>query len=270
MKNIAVFILVSLITNYSFSQKGFFDARHSISLSANGNIPLLSGSFSNPSFVARGSEMVEKKDLLDYGFKFNYQVATSRNFSIGIIAGYLNFQVTSEKTFGKNYQRVSTTEIDSFSLRTQDVGFHKFLIMPTAEFYYKKGLSPMGLYHTLGLGLSLANIQKGHYAFSVSKAPINETEEVEYSEVDYFNFQEDWKSIRFIEIMFGVGMKLPITKKIGFNFAINYNINIAMKPSNIDINSIHTEMFNYGNIYYNARREMLGTMTLNTGLIFLL
>ena len=76
--------------------------------------------------------------------------------------------------------------------------------------------------------------------------------------------------IRFIEVMFGVGMKVPITKKIGFNFAINYNVNIAMKPSDVDLNTNQIEMFNYNNIYYNTRREMLGTMTLNTGLIFLL
>ncbi len=269
MRLIILSAVIATCSLYSIGQKGFLGARNAISLSAFGNVPLLSGSFKDPSYEKRGEQMKETKDWLDYGFKFKYVAGLKRNFGLGLVASYNYFQVNSQRKFGLNYLRASTTLVDSFSLQMENVGINKFSFMPVFEFYHKKGLSPVGLYHTIGFGYSFAKIQNGFYAYSVSKSP-GEAENALMSPVDYYELDQDWKSFQFIELMFGIGMKAPISKRLAVDFGVNYNVNIALKPSNESLlQDIHS-IYNYENIYYNVRREVLGTIVANVGIVFVL
>lgn len=262
---IGVFLIFS---SFCFSQNTFLNKRNTLAIDANCNIPLLSGGFSSTSYKYGKDEMRNGKDWLDYGIGMKYTVSVSNRVSIGVLANYNLMHVSPEKQFGKNYMRNGNSQTSSYDVKMQDVGINQFTFMPVLEIFLKNGQSPVGFYHIIGIGYSLSQIQKGSYGYSISSAPVVLDETPSHNTPDYYNFQKEWKSYNSFSFLFGIGMKTPITKSLIFNYGVDFNANVFMKPSDELILENNDVLFNYENIYYNTRREQLFTIKLKAGLAF--
>lgn len=243
-------------------QKDRFVTKHNFSLTATGNVPLLSGSLKSDSYRLKNGTMVGQRDWFDYGATVSYTYQLKDRLALGVLAGLHVMEVQPEAVFGKHFFRESAYEAtDSTRFRSENVGINKFSFMPIIELYPKNSTGVVGMYYTLGLGYSLASVQKGGYAYTIQ----GETAE-SWSEADYYNFDEDWGKIGSFQLLFGTGVRTALTRNLALDFGITYNFSLAVKPDETTLNTASNELFNFNDTYYNFRREQLSYITLKCGI----
>lgn len=262
MQTKLILIFGCFLVQSALGQQKSFVSNHNLSVAVTGNMPLLSGSFKSTLYKPADDEMVEGRDWFDYGFSASYTYQLKPRLALGVLAGLQMMQVAPETVFGKYFFRESGYQgKDSTGIRSENVGIAKYSFMPVAEFYPKNTTGILGMYYKLGIGYSLASIQRGGYAYSLQGDA-----EDSWTEVDYYNFDEEWEKIRSIQLLFGAGVRTALTKNLFFDFGINYNFNLAIKPTDESLRNSSNELFNFNDTYYNFRREQLCYITLKCGL----
>lgn len=262
MQTKLILIVACFLVQSAFGQQKTFVSNHTLSVAATGNMPLLSGSFKSTAYKPVNDEMAEGRDWFDYGFSASYTYQLKPRLALGALASLQVMQVAPEAVFGKHFFRESGYQgKDSTGIRSENVGITKYSFMPVAEFYPKNTTGTLGMYYTLGLGYSLASVQRGGYAYALQ----GETED-RWTAVDYYNFDEEWEKIRSIQLLFGAGVRTALTKNVFLDFGINYNFNLAIKPTDESLRNSSNELFNFNDTYYNFRREQLSYITLKCGL----
>jgi hypothetical protein len=222
-KTVKVLLMLVLVNQVSAQNPGYFGKKNVVDFSLNlqnptfGNLRIAGRK--DATFLAlNGSNLVSKKDRLDWGFRFNYSRPLKRNFAIGLEFGYDYFSVQRESRreyYGNNNYYFENVDVNSLS------------IMPKFEFSSDGGLLPMGISHQLGFGVRLIKPVDKEYTVAVSEeyllysSSINIPIEPEYTSVLKYN----GPSIKGYILMYALNFRSPLTKSLMLNYGIRYTLN---------------------------------------------
>lgn len=198
---------------------GYFDKKNSFDFYATGQYPLVSNLLDVISgkevYKKSGTELEEKRDHFDYGFRFTYMRTLKRNFGMGVEIGteYFSSQrnYIEPEMYTGNYLLVDRTNIRCLT------------IMPKLEFSNKGGLLPMGIAHQIGLGINLFKPADRQYYYQHSGYN-NVLYPPETIEVPVGN---EYKGKRLVGVtaMYAVNMRTPLTKFLFLNYGLRYTLN---------------------------------------------
>jgi hypothetical protein len=265
---ISCFVLIPI---FGISQPGFLGSKNYISLCGIVNPTILSGSFLDKSIQLNKLELKEQRNMLDYGFELNYVRSYKNNISIGLSGTILRYQIPVYKDYYiKRFASQNYYNIDSIQTRCENLQFNQLSILPTLYFHTKNGMGPIGIYYSLGLGMSMSSLIDLNYAYQINQVPTNygSTEEV-WSPVDFYQNNQKWPPIYALSFRFGFGFNYPITEHLAWNLSFNYGINYNFKPAEEDFNSMHNDLFNFEDAYYVVQRKNLLLFSLGTGIVLL-
>ncbi len=257
-----LFFILSLTTQLNAQEK--WVTRSAVSLSVSGNAPLLSGFFSDPNYVKKNDEMVDKRDWIDYGASFQYTITLKPQFALGFGVDFNRFELANERKYGSLFKRTDFSHSDTIYLKAQSVGVNTFSFFPVFEFQQANSTGTIGLYYTLGLGYSVSNLHKGNYLYSLAFKE-NATN---YTEIDNLKLESEWKAIQGAKLLFGIGMRTGLTKNLMLDFGIKYNVNIFFKPDEAELQSLRNDIITYESFYYNLKRDQLFKLEAKIGLTF--
>lgn len=261
-KQLTLLLFIVIVTTSAIAQDKWV-TRHVLSFSVTGNAPLLSGFFKDVNYVEKNSEMVDKRDWLDYGASFQYTTSLSKRFSFGIGVDFNRFQIANDRKYATLFKRQEFSHSDTIYLKAQSVRVNTFSFFPVFEFQNPNSTGSVGLYYSFGFGYTMSKLQKGNYSYSLAFKEDSEN----FSEVDTYKLENDWKPISGAKILLGLGMRTALTKNLLLDFGIKYNINFFFKPDESDLNTLRNDLISLDSFYYNMKRDQLFKIEAKIGLV---
>jgi hypothetical protein len=250
------------------AQNGFIGKKNLIEVSGMGNVPFLSGAFSDTNFINAGDKMKGRKDWFDYGFSVQYSRILSSKVAFGIHSIFRSFDVFTDRSYDSDFYGALIGSYErTTNYRMESVQILSFSHIPTIMISPKGSIQGVGLVHEFGVGYSNYIIRNKAYYYSLNE--FDENEET-WSPVDTHHLAAEWPSTHSLVMKYGMHLQVPLSHSIHLKMGTTSMIHIYYKP---DFNSIvdnQLNLFNYENIFYNVRRENLVTWNLQCGVVFVL
>jgi hypothetical protein len=238
---IILFSLIAFCSATAIAQKdnGFFGKKGFIQVETLGNVPLFYSALNLGNGYEAGQsstspKLLAKNDNFNYGFRVSAGYAVKRNLAISFEFGQDFASVYPDPYSAidgnsSNYQYVTHEMVD---LKTT-------VIMPKLEFSTSNALSPMGLSHQIGLGVSFSDVIEKDYIYGPEfySSIINYKNYSTYNtDVDPINFEEI-ETVKKYVLMYALNMRTPITKNLMINYGVKYTLSFGgPKESNIYLN----------------------------------
>jgi hypothetical protein len=255
---ILLFSLIAFISSNAIAQKdnGYFGKKGFLEVQTLGNVPLLYTAYFKDFSSASGYKadetstaprLLPKNDNFNYGFRVNAGYAVKRNLAIS-----LEFGQDFASVYPNPYSRVDYSYNFNVVITHEMVDIKTTVIMPKFEFYTSNALSPMGLSHQLGLGVSFSNAIEKDYVYGRTdnnNYPLPTTLYENYSDkndyVDPINFKEI-ETVKKYMLMYALNMRTPITKNLMINYGVKYTLSVGgPRESNLYLNPITSQNSSY-------------------------
>jgi len=257
-RTIILFSLIAFCSTTAIAQKdnGFFGKKAFLEVQTLGNVPLFynilnlgngyqaDGTITNPQLLA-------KNDKFNYGFRVCAGYAVKRNLAISF-----EFGQDLASVYPDPYGNVNWNNNSYYEVTHEMVDIKTTVIMPKFEFSTSNALSPMGLSHQIGLGVSFSNAIEKDYVYGITDNYFNSTTVYEnYSDkniyVDPINFQEI-ETVKKYVLMYALNMRTPITKNLMINYGVKYTLSVGgPRENNMYLNPVtspnsrYTDDFEY-------------------------
>jgi hypothetical protein len=229
---ILLFSLIAFCSSNAIAQKdnGYFGKKGFLQVETLGNVPLFYNVFNlgngyqadNSSTAPR---LLAKNDKFNYGFRVSAGYAVKRNLAISFEFGQDFASVYPDPNSNVNWDFNSYFEITH-----EMVDIKTTVIMPKLEFSTSNALSPMGLSHQIGLGVSFSNVIEKDYVYGIYDYNFSSTFYQNYSDyntnVDPINFEKIQTVKKYI-LMYALNMRTPITKNLMINYGVKYTLSVG-------------------------------------------
>jgi len=255
---IILFSLIAFCSATAIAQKdnGFFGKKGFLQVESLGNVPLFYNVISLGNGYAKDEAsssplLVQKNDKFNFGFRVSAGYAVKRNLAISF-----EFGQDLASVYPDPYSTVNWGGNSYFEITHEMVDIKTTVIMPKLEFSTSNALSPMGLSHQIGLGVSFSNAIEKDYVYGFTDNYFNLTTKYEnYSDndlyVDPINFKEI-ETVKKYVLMYALNMRTPITKNLMINYGMKYTLSVGgpnenslyMNPETSS-NSRYTDEFEY-------------------------
>ncbi len=230
---IILFSLIAFCSATAIAQKdnGFFGKKGFLQVETLGNVPLFysavnlgNGYQADKSSTA--PRLLAKNDNFNYGFRVSAGYAVKRNLAISF-----EFGQDFASVYPDPYSTVNWNFNSYFEVTHEMVDIKTTVIMPKLEFSTSNALSPMGLSHQIGLGVSFSNAIEKDYVYGITDNYFTSTTFYEnYSDnktyVDPINFQEI-ETVKKYVLMYALNMRTPITKNLMINYGVKYTLSVG-------------------------------------------
>lgn len=289
-------ILISiLIANFINAQenRGYYNSKFFTSFETLINTPFFYNVYGTDYLKTYNHQLESVRNKLNYGFRTSVGIILKRN-----VAFVLEFGVDRAKCYTSRSMTVETKFMEDklgfdvynryyYDLRIEALNANSIYLMPKIEITNKKGLLPLGLTHTIGIGYCKTKIQNKDYAAMAvaSEASIydsltgyHNTEDGSYAPVisDFSDKLFEYKNqipLTSIQLMYALTIKTAISRKIFLNYGLRYNFNI---PNFFQKRSDYVK-FNDGYYlssanfaYYISRQKVFNFMNFTVGLTYAL
>ncbi|MCE3297001.1 MAG: hypothetical protein K0R65_2715 [Crocinitomicaceae bacterium] len=264
MKNVILFVILSSST--AFSQNGFLGKKNVIDLTATGNIPVISGSLREKEYRPKGTEMVQRKDWLDYGLSLNYLHYTRKGRSFGLKSAVKYSSLSMPAYYLTPHYIGYTRYNDTTHLRFEPVRYAKFYFAPSFEFTTKKGFAGVGLSYDFAAGICLSFLDNASYAYSINE--FDGASNANWSETDYITTDYKWPYVSSLFVQTGFKLRYPLNDRFLFYSGFHYTAMLSMKPDLFEKNYNLEDIYRNEDLYYQIQREDLFTVNLDLGISF--
>lgn len=265
-------IWLCLINSFiSIGQKGYLKKKNYISISVLGNVPLLSGAFSQPNYYDDNGVIKERKDWLDYGGSFEYSYVANKRVRVGFEMNYKRFEVATNSRFESSFAgNLIGRYTQTTSIQSAQVALNSFGVMPVFYISPRNGIAGSGIYHKIGAGVNFTSIHNTDYSYALNEFYFDDNTNANWAQSDTYGLKSEWNSYKAIVFTYELGLSVPITDNVHFATGFEYFINIYFKPSENEFLENNEAFFRYDDIFYNVQRENLFTWNLKVGLTFAL
>lgn len=268
-KSIFILLLLLGLTNVSLAQKGYLNHKNYFDLSVMGNVPLVSGSFSQTEYTPNGDEMVESRDWLDYGASFKYYRAMSKSFSMGLNIAFKHYELSMPSNYTSIYSTEENSNVaDTTHLRFQSLGYRNYYIGPTFEFSSKDGASGIGFTYDFSAGASISKLRNGNYAYSLNEFSGSGDDE-NWTDIDYYQTGFDWENVYGVFVQTGFKIRYPLSDFMSFYTGFRYAVVVNYRPDSF-VDNTDSNIFNSEDVYFQIQRENFFTASLDLGITFYL
>ncbi len=224
-------LLIVLLPFVGFSQNtGLYGKKTILEVQAMGSMPLVSNWFNGNGtyYKAKGTSLVDSRNLLDYGVRVNLARAFSNQVGMGIEFGLERQVLSAPEYVDLVYDNSFGPGSYNYPLRHEKLRLQTMTIMPKLEFSSRGNLLPIGLSHQIGVGYTRASIVERDYLFFVENN-FNDSiiTPIENGLVDYEKFYTGFT------VMYQINMRTPVTEQIVVTYGLRYNMNFVrnQKPT---------------------------------------
>ena len=235
MKNVVLLFGLILFTHV-FSQdeaNGFYGVKRYISLDAQVSSPFIYNTIHKGELLDPNLDPARAALLMNY--HFTYSRILDDDFAFSLELGTSNFDFAlghNTKTYSPEvYANSALTKenILATSIKVPLVNVRSYTVLPIFEFATDPGLIPAGLFHQVGIGYTWSQLTDQHYQIQVSgvtndllQTPIVKT----YTPSNFYDYKG--KSIKTISFVYGITRRVPITKRVLFNYGVRYMLNMPL------------------------------------------
>lgn len=211
--------------------------------------------------------MTERKERFNYGYGLYYTRQIKKKLGIGFELNVKNVALD-----GPGYIVLSNISdhletVDTIWLRANPFSVNVYSGMLRFEFYNKLGNGPIGLAHTLGIGMALSRIVQKGYDYSLNEFRSAE-EDQRWSKPDKFFLEKETPSIKSVALQYGIQMRYPISKQFSINFGLKSLFNITLPMNKEKLASTNNSPYIMDDLYYKLRRENIFSLNLNAGISY--
>lgn len=257
MKYLFYFLLLTASTAIAQEKNpGFLGKKNIIEASGIGHFRLINNiANSSNHYMRDGNKLVNKKRWFEYGGQIGLNRAINKKVMLGIQASvYKQYAAPQGIYFYDPFYGTST------NVTHEMIDIRSITIAPRIEFAPDKGVFPIGFSHCLSIGYTKNKIAEKDYLVRYNEYN-GSGNAYAYSTVKY---TED----AYQEISLGYSLKtrIPLSKRLIFLYAFNYNLNIPI-GSQVTPLEIIFDGLDDGGINSSVYRSRLFTIfTMNAGL----
>ena len=269
MKQISVYTLLFLFfSTEADAQKGYLGKKNYVSFSGLGNVPLLSGAFSEGQYYDNNGNIDLRKDWLDYGASFVYNRVVTKRSMIGIEATFKRFEVNIDRSFESSFLGTLIGRFEqTTALRSEQVGLNYIAVIPVFTFSPKNGIAGSGISHKIGAGFGLTNVVSGDYAYSINEFYAADSTSTAWTPTDAFILDAlEWEKYKSIVLTYEIAYQFPITDYLHLNTGFQYFANIYFKNTQDVFLRDQHDYIKSEVIFFNTQREHAFTWNLKLGL----
>lgn len=232
-----VVFIVSILSLNAQDNYGYYGKKNYLDISSSSYIPVLYNLFSNDGakLTPSGNSLTRSNDWFNVGIRANLGRTFDSNFGMTLELGYDNITLNKDRALYDASNGIKQHE----SLKA-----HSILILPRFEISGRNGLLPNGLVHQFGIGVSINRIVKKNYFVDYGSyttgGPNGELKDQE----ELFENSNLNSSMKLIQFMYGLKMRVPVSKSLMINYGFRYTIDFPISQS--DINTfVRGEIFGY-------------------------
>jgi len=250
-------------------EKGFLGKKLYIDLTGTANIPMVSGAFGELNYYRKGeSEMVGRRDWLDYGASVQFSTPVSKRYLLGVSILFHQNEVFADRALVNRFLNPFSGEFQrTTNFRMESAQVNSFTFMPVTVMSGKGSYHGVGISYDWGLGYSMAKIREKGYYFALNEFDV---ESETWTDRDLYRLNANWPLIHGISARYGIHLQTPITSNIHLKVGAINLLTFYYVPDLDAVENPMVGLFNYGEIFYNIRRENFFIWNLNAGLTFLL
>ena len=271
MKKITFFLIFSALwgLNGNAQVEGFLGKRLYIDLTGTANIPMVSGAFNEENYYRKGkSEMVGRRDFLDYGGGFQISTPVSKRYMIGLSVLFHQNEVFADRAlvnrffnpFSGGFERTTNFRMESAQVSSAT-------IMPLTIVSGKGSYQGVGITYDFGIGYSVARIREKGYYFALNEFDLDTDA---WTDRDLYRLNADWPLMHGIAGRYGIHLQTPITENVHFKIGAINQLTFYYDPGIDTLENKIVGLFNFEEIFFNIRRENFFRWNLNTGIVILL
>ena len=271
MNSVMVLLLsLPLLVHAQHKNNGYYGKKAILQLDFVGNTPLFNNIFMSDAtaFKARSGNLVEGKDLFNYGFRFNAGYAFFRNFAF-----LMEYGQEFSSAYPEPYQYIYTDFGSNYEVKHEMVDVRTQFFIPKIELATPNALLPLGLSHQLGLGLSYSSVQEKDYTYQTIEYDswtgyqyyLNHN----YSDADLnpIDFNKI-RNVRKFVFYYGLNVRTPVNKSLLITYGLKYMLQFG-KAENTNLsgdngNEQYTQMIEQ----VVARHRSLSIIYLSLGLSY--
>lgn len=263
------FILFLFLSGFSFlgnSQQGYLSQRNVLTAEFFANSPMILNS-KNPQYALKNGKMTEKKERFNYGYGLYYVRQVKQKFGLGLELNVKNVSIEGPEylTFSNISEQIELT--DTTWLRANPFNVNVYSGLLRFEFYNKLGNGPIGMTHTLAVGMALSTLVQKGYDYSLNEFG-NAAEDQRWTKPDKFFLSEETPSIKSVSLQYGIQMRYPISRQFSINFGLKSLFNITLPMKDEKLASKNNDPYLMEDVYYKFRRENLFSLNLNAGISY--
>jgi|GEM_PF-4272245 len=266
MRNFIIFLFLLGFSSIGISQEGYLSKRNVLTAEFLANSPLILNS-KDPQYVLKNGKMVERKERLNYGYGLYYTRLIKKKLGLGFELNAKNVAVSGPHSIVLNNISDHFETFDTIWLRANPFKVNVYSGILRFEFYNKLGNGPIGLAHTLGIGMALSKISQKGYDYSLNEFG-NAEEDQRWTKPDKFFPGEKTPLIKSIALQYGIQMRYPISKQFSLNFGLKSLFNITLPMNKEKLASTNNAPYNMDDLYYKLRRENIFSLNLNVGISY--
>lgn len=263
MKYLLILSILILSVLHAQDNKGYYNSKFYVSIETLLNTPIFYNGYGKDYVTSYDKSLVSKLNWLNYGFRTSFGLILKRNVAFVLEFGvdrakcYTPRNITHHEEFidNKGYENYNDYK---YHLKMESLNSNSFYFMPRFEFTNKLGLLPMGLTHSVGIGICRSYIQNKNYNVEIfpgeSYVYDSLTNYHEYLDEEFTPVITDYKDkmidinnqipAKSIQLMYALSIKTALTKKIFLNYGLRYNFNL------VNIFQRRSEFVNYKGGYY--------------------
>lgn len=198
---------------------GFYGKKSFIEVSSSTYFPFLynvSRSTEGQKLSPSGNSLLRTIDRLNFGGRVSIGYAMKSSLGIALEVGYDRYTIYSNVFYTTPY------------MTSESVRMNSFVFMPRLEFSGANGLLPNGLVHQFGVGLNLNKAVTRNYlrVFSDGIIAVGPNADPAEAEDLMTDFKLD-RSVKMIQLMYGLKMRTPIGKSMMLNYGFRYTIDFG-------------------------------------------
>lgn len=214
---ILCFVLLSF---YSTGQNtGLYGRKTVLEFQGLGSWPILHN-WSNEAtlYKAKGAELIEGRNILDYGLRMAFMHAFTNQFGLGLEVGTERQGLAAPNTVDLTYNSSFGTYTTSSFVEHEFLRLQTWTFMPKFEFSLRSNLLPIGLSHQVGVGYARTSIVARDYQYALFSSSSDSI----LTDISSGLVNAD-KVYSGFTVMYQINMRTPITDRLLVTYGLRYN-----------------------------------------------
>ncbi len=222
MKYLALVFSIFFIYSFGLAQSGLYGRKNVLEIQGNGYFPLFQRSLLYDHYGNGLTYDEETETFRNNVAKFNYGVRLQYMHGIGIQKSFglllgLDFWKAPGRLENDSYNNVIYLSHEQISMRT-------ITIVPTFEIGSAYSKTPVGLFHQVGVGVTMTSaVDKEYYKKNIYGGPTIFTIDDPFYEDEGYD-----RKYLGIQAMYALKMRTPIGKRILINYGTRYTLDFNL------------------------------------------
>ncbi|GAB5416253.1 MAG: hypothetical protein Crog4KO_11630 [Crocinitomicaceae bacterium] len=219
-------VIVSLLSFPVFAQTGLYGRRSIVEVQGIGSMPIVYNFFNGlrPFYNQQGDNLVDGRNLIEYGCRVNVMRAFTNQIGIGAEFGYERQIMSAPDFINLQYFNGFNNDVGLYDLRHEKIRLNTITFMPKIEISSRTNLLPIGLSHQVGFGYTRVSVDERNYTYIVQNSDNDSI--ITPTENGFLNYDYTYTGFTF---MYQINMRTPITDQIVLTYGIRYNGNFVRR-----------------------------------------